>query len=404
LTAFKATRPLRAYAGVVLAALMPTMLLAGAGSVDQAATRAGAGEVRNVVIAGFAAPAPPTLGAASGILIDPSDGRVLWERASRQRRAIASTTKILTALVVIENTKPSDRVTASARAESVGSNDPIVTELELTAGETLTVEHLLYGLLLVSASDAAVALAEHVAGSVARFARMMDERARELGARDSHFTNADGLDDPNHYSTALDLSKIASAAMRNEFFNRIVATRNYQIPWQGRPQPRMLVNRNQLLGQFAGINGVKTGNTRVAGPSLVASAQRQGESRLTVLLNSPEPFRESAALLEYGFSAFRRFVISTNNRPWGQLTYGDGTSPKLVAARDVTVLVGVSSPDPPSRYDTARRAIVVELPERVTIPVEIRCSGPPCQLPVEGGNSALASFMSVFAPILAIFR
>ena len=295
-------------------------------------------------------------------------------------------------------------MTASSLAESVGSNDPIVTELELTTGETLTVEQLLYGLLLVSASDAAVALAEHVAGTVARFARMMDQRARELGAMDSHFTNADGLDDPNHYSTALDLSKIATAAMRNEFFSKIVATRNYQIPWRGHPQPRMLVNRNQLLGQFAGINGVKTGNTRMAGPSLVASAQREGESRLTVLLNSPEPFRESAALLEYGFSAFRRFVISTNNRPWGQLTYGDGTSPKLVAERDVTVLVGTSSPDPPSRYDTARQAIVVELPEQVTIPVKIRCSGPPCRLPVEEGNSLLASFMSIFAPILAIFR
>jgi serine-type D-Ala-D-Ala carboxypeptidase (penicillin-binding protein 5/6) len=347
---------------------------------------------------------PPAVGAASGILIDGSDGRILWEKASRQRRPIASTTKILTALLVIENTTAEERVTASARAESVGSNDPIVTELELVTGETLTVEQLLYGLLLISASDAAVALAEHVAGSVPQFAVMMNKRARELGAIDSHFANADGLDDPNHYSTAFDLSEIASAAMSNSFFRRIVATRMYQIPRPGYPQPRILVNRNQLLGQFPGINGIKTGNTRAAGPSLIASAQREDERRMSVLLASPEPFGESAALLGYGFSAFRRVAIASKDRPWGQLTYGDGTSPKLVARRNLSVLISASSPDPRSRYDPTKGAIVVDLPERMTLPVDVRCSGPPCRLPVEGGGSALASFIYLFAPVLAPFR
>ncbi|MDQ4149074.1 MAG: D-alanyl-D-alanine carboxypeptidase [Actinomycetota bacterium] len=346
----------------------------------------------------------PALGAAAGILVDGDDGQILWERQSRQRRAIASTTKILTALIVIEKASPRERVTASARAEAVGSNDALVTELELTRGESLTVEELLYGLLLISASDAAVALAEHVGGSVEGFARIMNDRARQIGVTDSHFVNADGLDAPNHYSTAYDLSLIARAAMRDPLFRRIVASKTHQIPWAGRPHPRILMNRNQLLGVLPGASGIKTGNTRAAGRSLVASVDRNGERRISVLLASPEPFSESASLLGYGFSAFRRHFIATRGRPWGQITYGDGTSANVVPRRDLTLLVPASAPAPPARYDPVARQIVVEIPTRLVVPADPRCGGPPCRLPVRPRGRLLGGFVFLFAPLLSLFR
>ncbi len=347
---------------------------------------------------------PPAIGAAAGILLDASDGSVLWERNSRARRAIASTTKILTALVVLEEAKLTDVVTASARAEAIGAADALVTELELTEGEKLTVEHLLYGLLVPSGSDAAVALAEHVGGSVDGFARMMNERARKAGATDSHFTNADGLDDPAAYSTAYDLAQITRAAMANRTFRKIVATPRIQIPRAGGPA-RDLVNRNELLGRLQGANGVKTGNTRNAGRTLVASASRGSEERISVILGSPDPFAESASLLNFGFAGFRRFLIAGKNKPWGQLTYGDGTSVRLTARKEVTVLLGASSPAPRMRYRPTQSDLVVDVPGGLVVPLEQRChrSDQPCGRP-ERRWSPLAAVISLFAPLLAALK
>jgi serine-type D-Ala-D-Ala carboxypeptidase (penicillin-binding protein 5/6) len=305
--------------------------------------------------------------------------------------------------VVLEKTSPGDVVTASARAEAVGANDALITELELVAGERLTVEHLLYGLLLPSGSDAAVALAEHTAGSIPAFARLMNERARALGAVDSNFTNADGLDDPAAYSTAYDLALITRAAMRNDLFRKIIATPNYEIPWPGRPAPRRLVNRNQLLGRFPGTTGVKTGNTRLAGPTLVASARRGSEERISVLLGSPDPFAESERVLEFGFTAFERISIVRSGQQWGQLTYGDGTTHRLVATRDVSLLVGASGPRPRVRYRPQGSVLVVDVPEGLTIPLEMRCKQEPCR-PPERRASLLAGLVSLFGPALSILK
>lgn len=346
----------------------------------------------------------PVIGAAAGILLDASDGSILWERNSRARRAIASTTKILTALVVLEEAEPQDLVTASARAESVGADDPLVTELELVAGEKMSVENLLYGLLLPSGSDAAVALAEHVGGSVAGFARLMNERAREAGASDSNFTNADGLDDPAAYSTAYDLAQITRAAMANAEFRKIVATPRYQIPRPG-PGPREVVNRNELLGRLNGANGVKTGNTRAAGRTLVASAQRDGEERLSVLLGSTDPFGESSALLNFGFAGFRRFQVVAPDRPWGQVTYGDGTSVQLVAAKEVSVLLGESTREPSMRYRPAESDLVVDVPGNLVIPLQVTCRGAVRECgPPERHRSPLAGLISLFAPLLVALK
>ena len=331
------------------------------------------------------------------------DGSVLWSKNATARRAIASTTKIMTALVAMEENSPGDLVTASARAEAVGADDALVTELELTAGEKLTVEQLLYGLLLPSGSDAAVALAEHTAGTVERFAEMMNARARQLGAINSHFTNADGLDDAAAYSTAYDLVLMTRAAMANPLFRKIVATPAFEIPWPGRPEPRRLVNRNQLLGRFPGTTGVKTGNTRRAGPSLVASARRGEEERISVILGSPDPFAESARVLEFGFSAFKRVTIVGARQQWGQLTYGDGTTYSLVSPREVTILMGAGSPPPRTRYRPAESELVVDVPGGLTIPLELSCRDSPCGPPPRN-PSAMAGFISLFAPVLALFR
>ena len=346
----------------------------------------------------------PAVGAAAGILLDTSDGSILWEKNSRARRAIASTTKIMTALVTLENAEPTEMVTASARAEAVGATDALVTELELVEGERLTVENLLYGLLLPSGSDAAVALAEHVGGSVSGFARLMNERARKAGALDTNFTNPDGLDDPGAYSTAYDLAQITLAAMANTEFRRIVSTPRFQIPRAG-GAPRDLVNRNELLGRLEGATGVKTGNTRNAGRSLVASASRGEEERISVILGSPDPFAESAAVLNFGFNAFKRFVIVGRDRSWGQVTYGDGTTVQLMAAQEVSVLLGDTAAAPRMRYRPAQSDLVVDVPGGLVVPLKQTCPGSdlPCGRPERRWNP-VAALISMFGPVLAALK
>lgn len=306
--------------------------------------------------------------------------------------------------MVLEQARPSDVVTASARAEAIGADDPLVTEIDLVAGERLTVEQLLYALLLPSGSDAAVALAEHVGGSVEGFVGMMNARAKTLGALESNFANAEGLDHPAAYSTANDLAIIARAALDNDLFEKIVETRRFQIPWPGRPAPRDLVNRNELLGSFSGATGIKTGNTRNAGRSLVGSATRNGEERISVILGSPDPFAESAKVLEFGFEGFTRFVITQADRQWGQITYGDGTTYALVSSSDVTVLLGASSPQPGARFRPEGEILVIDVPGGLTIPMQVRCSRDPCDPPDGSTGGFLAGLISIFAPVLSAFR
>jgi len=374
-----------------------------------------------------AAPANPLVEAAAGILIDGADGRVLWERDSGERRAIASTTKIITGLVVAERLRPDERVMVSARAEAIGATDPLVTELDVVAGEVLTAEQLLYGLLLTSASDAAVALAERVAGSEAAFAELMNDRARQAGAKGSHFENPHGLDNPDHYSTAADLALVSREAMNNPLFKKVVGTAEYELARPGHATQR-LINRNELLGVFEGANGVKTGRTKAAGKSLVASAQRKDEFRIAVVLDSPDPSAEAAALLDYGFNNFRRFFAARAGRAWGTLTYGDGTTARLAASADSSFLIDASAPDPASRYDEETSRLLVDLPGTPATPLVRECdhrgaggvaaargyvtgapeaANPPNHLacrPETGEPSLVARFLAMLRPALSFAR
>ena len=231
--------------------------------------------------------------ASAAILVDVDSGRVLYEQNADARMLIASTTKILTALVAIEEGKLSDVVTVSREAACTEGSSMYLKE-----GETLTLEALLYGLLLCSGNDAAAAIAQHVGGSQAGFAELMNRRARELGMEDSSFANPSGLDDEAHYSTARDMARLACAAVNNETFVRIASTRSVTIGG------RTMHNHNKLLSRVEGCIGMKTGYTRAAGRTLVSCAQRNGQRLVAVTLQDGNDWADHQALLEYGFSAY----------------------------------------------------------------------------------------------------
>lgn len=242
--------------------------------------------------------------AASAILYHPASGSFLYEKNAELRRGIASTTKIVTALTVLERDEDLDR-TVTIPPEACGVEG---SSLYLKAGETMTVRELLYGLLLASANDAASALAILDSGTVDRFAERMNETAVSYGLSDSHFSNPHGLDAEDHYSTAKDLAKITAAALENETFRAIVSTKRYAIEGADGTS-RYLRNHNKMLDLFPGCIGVKTGFTKKCGRCLVTAAERDGELLITVTLNAPNDWNDHAALLEYGFSLLEKRTL-----------------------------------------------------------------------------------------------
>jgi len=367
-----------------------------------------AGLALGLVLA-LASPAPgvalsdvaPSPAAESAILVDSVDGRVLWEKNSHERRAIASLTKIATALVVLENTPAGATVIASRNAEAVGESDPLVSEIGLIEGEQQTVEQLLHGLLLESANDAAIALAQHVAGSVPAFVELMQQRVQDLGAFDTHFRNPHGLDEPDHYSSAFDLMLVAREAMRNPVFREIVRTLRYEIPGYGDRLPRLVENRNRLLFTYPGSDGIKTGRTRAAGRTLVASAARDLESRITVILSSPNPEQDATQLLDYGFNGFRRTNVAQAGKSWGYLTFGDGSTLALVPDRDLSLLVSPDGATPEARYDqkTSRLLVSFSLGEQLEAAVTRSCLAQPCRQPRASSHNPVTVLWQLIAPL-----
>ena len=249
----------------------------------------------------------PGIGAQAALLADLQTGEVLFERAADGRRPIASITKVMTALVVLEETDLDDVVTVTREAVFAPRDYGSSSTLGLRAGERLTVEHLLYGLLLGSANDAAVALAVHVDGSQAAFLERMDRRAAELGMRRTHFASVHGLDDRGK-STARDLLRLVRGATSHPPFNRITAARFHTIEGPGRD--RVIQNRNVLLWLYDGAFGTKTGTTAGAGPCVVAAAGRNGRRLVAIVLHAEgEPFSDAATLLNHGFEGFTRTAV-----------------------------------------------------------------------------------------------
>jgi D-alanyl-D-alanine carboxypeptidase (penicillin-binding protein 5/6) len=278
------------------------------------------------------APTPPRITAGSAILQDLSTGQVLYAKAEGRRRPIASVTKIMTALLALEEVDPSVKATVSANAAS-----QLGAELGLTVGERLSVRNLLYASMLQSSNDAAVALAERVAGTESAFVSAMNARGREMGLRDTLFLGPTGLDDGG-YSTAREVATITRAAYRWPLFARIARTRFRSIPASSGTD-RRIQNRNVLLWLYSPTIGVKTGFTSAAGHCLVAAARFETMELLAVVLGSPEDaFSDGAALLDYGFRRFRRVTFLDRGESLGTFSV-EGASVQAVAAEELVRLV-----------------------------------------------------------------
>lgn len=245
---------------------------------------------------------PEQLSAASAVLMDTDTGAILFSRHPMEQRAPASTTKIMTALIILEEGQLDETVVISERAAAVTG-----AGLGLRRGQQVALRDLLWAILLKSANDAATAAAEHVGGSEEGFVARMNAKTHVLGMQRTHFMNPHGLDDPDHYSTAHDLAILTRYALRNPAFAYMVQTREARFTIRtgrnGNIVKRMIIRtHNQLLGQFVGADGVKTGYTERAGRCLVASATRGDHQLIAVLLNDSRRWVEAAALLEYGFA------------------------------------------------------------------------------------------------------
>ena len=230
--------------------------------------------------------------AAAAVLMDADSGRLLYEKNGEKRMLIASTTKLMTALVALEQGGLQQEITVTGGHMAEGSS------MYLRPGEKLTLETLLYGLLLSSGNDAALAVTDCM-GGLAPFVERMNEKAAELGMENTHFANPNGLDDEAHYSTAEDMAKLAAAAMDDPVLRRVASTRTARIGG------RTLTNHNKLLSRVEGCVGLKTGYTKAAGRTLVSCAERDGVRLVAVTLQDGDDWNDHASLYEQGFRVLR---------------------------------------------------------------------------------------------------
>ncbi|MBO5312758.1 MAG: D-alanyl-D-alanine carboxypeptidase [Clostridia bacterium] len=248
------------------------------------------------------------LSAKGAVLLEADSGDIVFGKNENERLPMASTTKIMTALVVLERVS----------LDTVVTIQPFMTGIEgssiyLHEGEELTVEELLYALMLESANDASVALAYTVADSIEEFADLMNKRAVQLGLTDTHFSNPHGLDDKEHYTTAYELAVITREAMKNPKFEEIVSTYKKTIPLNNGEGARVLVNHNRLLRSYEGAIGVKTGFTKRCGRCLVSCAVLDGVKMICVTLNAPNDWSDHASMLDLGFSQYRCIKLADKN-------------------------------------------------------------------------------------------
>jgi len=240
--------------------------------------------------------------ARSAILIEAETGKILYAENAHEKLPMASTTKIMTALVALEQGNTGDTVTVDASAYGTEGSS-IYLHLE----EEIALKDLLYGLMLSSGNDAAVAIAVHIGGGTQAFAEIMNKKALELGAYNTNFVTPNGLHDDAHYTTAYDLARIAAEAMKNNEFRQIVSTEYYRA--ETGEIARTFKNKNRILWEYAGGTGVKTGYTKAAGRCLVFAAEQEGMELIGVVLNCPNMFEDAKAMLDYGFENYETAVM-----------------------------------------------------------------------------------------------
>ena len=304
--------------------------------------------------------APPASGAratdvsaASAVLMDADSGRFLYEKNSREPMLIASTTKIMTALVVLQNRDLDEVVTIAEEQTGVEGSS-----MYLKPDEQLTVRELLYGLLILSGNDAAEVLAVHCAGDVPSFAEQMNAKARELNLLRTHFENPHGLNANAHYSCARDLAIIAREALRNEEFRRIVSTQSISIAG------RSMQSHNRLLTDYEGAVGVKTGYTMKAGHCLVSAAERDGRLLIAVTLNAPDYWDDNMAMLDDGFALFKPRTLCTADDNMGRVPVFTGAESHVSACARQSLSMPLTDEELP------RVELTLRLPWYVWAPVD----------------------------------
>lgn len=274
----------------------------------------------------------PKILADSAILVEAKTGRILYERNSDLEREPASMTKMMTCVIALEELEPTREVFMNEAAATTEDNT-----LDWAATDSISARDMITAVMLVSENGGAVALANAVAGSQYEFAEMMNDRASKLGCKYTHFANPNGLPNPNHYSTAADMARIAIYCMKNETFREIVNTRRTSIHWMY-PKDKWseLNNTNELLGKYKGANGIKTGWTKAAGGCITASAKRGDVELIAVIMHSPDHdtrFDDATELFDYGFESVR--MVSGIDK--------DSTNKKIFVrgGRKATVRVGI---------------------------------------------------------------
>ncbi|HHW48407.1 MAG TPA: D-alanyl-D-alanine carboxypeptidase [Clostridiaceae bacterium] len=297
----------------------------------------------------------PKIGAGSAIVMDTKSGRVLFEKNAYSRRPMASTTKIMTAIVALENGNLDDIIVVSKRAAAIGGST-----INLKTGQEIRLRELLYGLMLNSGNDAAIAIAEHIGGTVENFVRMMNEKAIEIGVMDTSFKSPHGLDVDGHYSTAYDLAVITGYALKNPVFAEIVKTKHANIGYTN------LSNTNEMLSIYPGADGVKTGYTGKAGRCLVTSATRDGWQIISVVLGCPTRYiraQSSMAILDYAFENFKPHVLIEKGEKIKTLKVIKGVESYV----DVLTIDEIVFPLKEDEKDKVQ--MYLELPEKLDAPI-----------------------------------
>ncbi|MBC8590553.1 D-alanyl-D-alanine carboxypeptidase family protein [Wansuia hejianensis] len=256
------------------------------------------------------------LSGESYVLIDEISGRILIEKNPHQKMAMASTTKIMTALVAIENCNLDEKVVIEKDSTNIEGSS-----IYLEEGEILSLKDLLYGLILRSGNDSAVAIAKHVGKTEKKFIDLMNNKAKEIGALNTNFTNPHGLSEKGHYSTAYDLALITREALKYKAFREIFMTKSYDA---NRVKNNYFINKNKTLWEYEGGDGGKTGYTMEAGRCLVSSAKRNEMRLIAVSLNAYDWFNDNYKLLDYGFENFKPYIIYDKNQFMGNINIEDG--------------------------------------------------------------------------------
>ncbi len=333
----------------------------GGGISETAADKLAPDQSGTVVIPAGSASLPVALtgvNARGAVLIEADSGDVIFRQNENARLPMASTTKIMTALVALESLPPDTPVKITASSVGVEGSS-----IYLVEGEVLTLEQLLYALMLESANDAAAAIAVAVSGSVEAFAQRMNQKAAELGLTDTHFVNPHGLDHKEHYTTAYELALIARAALENQAFRAICATERKTIPLHGTEGVRLLLNHNKLLDSYEGCIGVKTGFTKKTGRCLVSAAERDGVTLIAVTLGAPDDWRDHTAMLDYGFGLYETVPLCEAGFFSSPLWLISGTQEYVMVENTEALAVTL-------RRDHGPIRCVVELPRFAFAPVQ----------------------------------